>query len=86
MLYFRFVYIFVGSYEYTSTTMCVLYTSQSRIGNWSVEVGGSVLSGPRGSGLQVQARLDGREKIWLNGTAEGPCLQSTAGYMNGEYI
>ncbi|KAK5918982.1 hypothetical protein CgunFtcFv8_022916 [Champsocephalus gunnari] len=57
--------------------------SKSRIGNWSVEVGGSVLSGPRGSGLQVQARLDGREKIWLNGTAEGPCLQSTAGYMNG---
>ncbi|KAI4809707.1 hypothetical protein KUCAC02_018573, partial [Chaenocephalus aceratus] len=56
--------------------------SKSRIGNWSVEVGGSVLSGPRGSGLQVQARLDGREKIWLNGTAEGPCLQSTAGYMN----
>ncbi|XP_037642433.1 uncharacterized protein LOC119498040 [Sebastes umbrosus] len=57
--------------------------SESRIGNWSVEVGGSALSWPRGSGLQVQARLDRRETIWLNGTAEGRCLQTTAGYMNG---
>ncbi|XP_056277303.1 uncharacterized protein LOC130198189 [Pseudoliparis swirei] len=57
--------------------------SESRIGNWSVEVGGSALSWPGRSGVQVQARLDGREKIWLNGTAEGRCLQTTAGYMNG---
>nr|XP_033505718.1 uncharacterized protein LOC117271565 [Epinephelus lanceolatus] len=57
--------------------------SESRIGNWSVEVGGSALSSPRGSGLQVRARLDGKEKFWLNGTAEGRCLQTTAGYMNG---
>ncbi|KAM7401003.1 hypothetical protein PAMA_005280 [Pampus argenteus] len=57
--------------------------SESRMGNWSVEVGGSVLSWPRGSGLQVQARLDHREKIWLNGTVEGKCLQTTAGYNNG---
>ncbi|XP_042370569.1 uncharacterized protein LOC121964427, partial [Plectropomus leopardus] len=55
----------------------------SRIGNWSVEVGGSALSWPRGSGLQLQARLDRREKIWLNGTADGRCLRTTAGYMNG---
>eukprot|EP00064_Thunnus_orientalis_P014659 superscaffoldBa00002579_g14706 len=57
--------------------------SESRMGNWSVEVGGSALSWPRGSGLQVQARLDRREKIWLNGTVEGRCLQTTAGYKNG---
>ncbi|XP_036941120.1 uncharacterized protein LOC119011822 isoform X1 [Acanthopagrus latus] len=57
--------------------------SESRMGNWSVEVGGSSLSGPRGSGVQVQARLDHREKIWLNGTLEGRCLRTTAGYMNG---
>ncbi|XP_070774929.1 uncharacterized protein [Enoplosus armatus] len=57
--------------------------SESRMGNWSVEVGGSALSWPRGSGLQVQARLDRREKIWLNGTVEGRCLQTTAGYMSG---
>ncbi|XP_045907286.1 uncharacterized protein LOC123972095 isoform X3 [Micropterus dolomieu] len=53
--------------------------SESRMGNWSVEVGGSALSWPRGSGLQVQAILDRREKIWLNGMAEGRCLQITAG-------
>ncbi|XP_071348305.1 uncharacterized protein [Trachinotus anak] len=57
--------------------------SESRIGNWSVEVGGSALSWPQGSGLQVQARLDRGEKIWLNGTIEGRCLQTTAGYANG---
>lgn len=55
------------------------------MGNWSVEVGGSSLSGPRGSGVQVQARLDHREKIWLNGTIEGRCLRTTAGYMNGKH-
>ncbi|TDH06001.1 hypothetical protein EPR50_G00128340 [Perca flavescens] len=57
--------------------------SESRIGNWSVEVGSSALWWPQGSGLQVQARLDRREKIWLNWTAEGRCLQTTAGYTNG---
>lgn len=62
-----------------------LFTSKSRMGNWSVEVGGSSLSGPRGSGVQVQARLDHREKIWLNGTLEGRCLRTTAGYMNGKH-
>ncbi|XP_041804885.1 uncharacterized protein LOC121614861 [Chelmon rostratus] len=32
---------------------------------------------------EVQARLDSSEKVWLNGTIEGRCLQTTAGYMNG---
>lgn len=62
--------------------MCV-HTSKSRIGNWSVEVGGSALSGPGSSGLHVQATLDHREKVWLNGTLEGRCFHTTAGYMNG---
>ncbi|XP_054870047.1 uncharacterized protein LOC111586552 isoform X2 [Amphiprion ocellaris] len=57
--------------------------SESRMGNWSVKVGGNALSWPRGSGLQVQATLDHREKMWLNGTVEGQCVQTTAGYMNG---
>ncbi|XP_051809947.1 uncharacterized protein LOC110964699 isoform X2 [Acanthochromis polyacanthus] len=57
--------------------------SESRMGNWSVKVGGNALSWPRGSGLQVQATLDHREKIWLNGTVEGQCVQTTAGYVNG---
>ncbi|XP_032388090.1 uncharacterized protein LOC116699543 isoform X1 [Etheostoma spectabile] len=57
--------------------------SESRIGNWSVEVGSSALWWPQGSGLQMQARLDRSEKIWLNWTAEGQCFQTTAGYTNG---
>uniref|UniRef100_UPI0037E98E19 uncharacterized protein n=1 Tax=Semicossyphus pulcher TaxID=241346 RepID=UPI0037E98E19 len=57
--------------------------SESRMGNWSVELGASALSWQRGSGLQVQARLDCREKIWLNGSVEGRCLRTTAGYVNG---
>lgn len=56
------------------------------MGNWSVEVGGNALSRPRGCHLQMQARLDHREKIWLSGTVEGQCLQTTAGYMNGKNI
>lgn len=73
-----------GPHIYISTNICV-YTTQSRIGNWSVEVGGSALSWPRGSGLHVQVRLDRKDKIWLNGTIEGRCLHTAAGYMNGKY-
>ncbi|CAB1444061.1 unnamed protein product [Pleuronectes platessa] len=36
-----------------------------------------------GSSIQVQASLDGAERIWLNGTAQGRCLQTTAGHTNG---
>ncbi|XP_037837860.1 uncharacterized protein LOC108248532 [Kryptolebias marmoratus] len=61
----------------------VSLSSEWRVGNLSMEVGGNALSWPRGSGLQVQATLDHREKIWLNGTLEGPCLQTTTGFMNG---
>ncbi|XP_056913419.1 uncharacterized protein LOC130539234 isoform X1 [Takifugu flavidus] len=57
--------------------------SESRMGNWSVEVGASAVSWPRGSGLLLHASLDHRERIWMNGTLEGRCLRSTAGYGNG---
>ncbi|XP_047445376.1 uncharacterized protein LOC125010660 [Mugil cephalus] len=57
--------------------------SESRMGNWSVEVGGKALSWPRGAALQTHVTLDHTEKIWLNGTVEGRCLQTTGGYMNG---
>nr|XP_040026805.1 uncharacterized protein LOC120815845 isoform X3 [Gasterosteus aculeatus aculeatus] len=67
----------------TAQSSNVSLFAESRIGNWTMEVGGSTLSWPGRSGLQLQARLDRREKIWLNGTAEGHCLQTTAGYMNG---
>ncbi|XP_030608355.1 uncharacterized protein LOC115796202 [Archocentrus centrarchus] len=57
--------------------------SESRMGNYSLEVRGRALSQTQRSGLWVQATLDGREKIWLNGTLEGRCLQTTAGHVNG---
>ncbi|XP_041848721.1 uncharacterized protein LOC121644668 isoform X2 [Melanotaenia boesemani] len=52
--------------------------SEYRMGNWSVELGGSAVSWTHGSGLQLQTTLDHREKIWLNGTLKGRCLQTTA--------
>ncbi|XP_074545635.1 uncharacterized protein LOC141804879 [Halichoeres trimaculatus] len=57
--------------------------SESRIGNWTMNVGGSALSWRGGAGLQVEARLDHRERIWLNGSVEGQCLRTMAGYKNG---
>ncbi|XP_077359529.1 uncharacterized protein LOC144005296 isoform X2 [Festucalex cinctus] len=57
--------------------------TESRMRNWSVEVGGSALSWLQGSGLLVGVRLDHREEMWLNGTMEGRCLQTTASYKNG---
>ncbi|XP_036072052.1 uncharacterized protein LOC112147563 isoform X1 [Oryzias melastigma] len=55
----------------------------TEMGNWSLRWEGGVLSQPLGSGLQIQVVLDHREKIWLNWTLEGQCLQTSAGYMSG---
>lgn len=55
------------------------------MGNYSLELRGRALSQTQRSGLQVQATLDGREKIWLGGTVEGRCLHTTAGHMNGKH-
>lgn len=57
---------------------------KSRIANWSIEMGVSVVSWPQGSGLLMQTRLDRRQKIWMNGTLEGQCLRSTVGYTKGK--
>lgn len=61
-----------------------LCACMSQIGNWSLRWEGGVLSQPLGSGLQIQVVLDHREKIWLNWTLEGQCLQTSAGYMSGK--
>ncbi|XP_015259914.1 PREDICTED: uncharacterized protein LOC107104429 [Cyprinodon variegatus] len=61
----------------------VSLSTESMVGNWSLGLVGSALSWTSGSGLQVQAAIDGRQKIWLNGTIEGRCLRTTAGYING---
>ncbi|XP_068195919.1 uncharacterized protein [Antennarius striatus] len=60
------------------------YALQSRTRSWSLEVEGSVLMGPRGSGVLVQAQLDDRQNVWLNGTLEGRCLQTAAGSALGK--
>nr|XP_061789894.1 uncharacterized protein LOC133579338 isoform X1 [Nerophis lumbriciformis] len=67
----------------TAQTSNMTLFTESRMGNWSMEMGGSALSWPQGFGLLVQARLDHREEMWLNNTIEGRCLQTTTGYKYG---
>ncbi|KAL0966760.1 hypothetical protein UPYG_G00299790 [Umbra pygmaea] len=55
---------------------------ESKVGNWSVEVGGSSLSSLQGPGLQLHARMDRNEQVWLKGALEGRCLHTTAGYRD----
>ncbi|XP_051944623.1 uncharacterized protein LOC127616863 [Hippocampus zosterae] len=69
--------------ERTNVTLFTEVQTGSRMGNWSVEVGASALSWLQGSALLVRTRLDHRDEMWLNGTLEGRCLQTTAGYKNG---
>lgn len=59
-------------------------TFQTVVGNWSLLLGSSGLSGPHGAGLQVHATLDRRHQVWINGTLGGRCLRTAAGYMNGK--
>ncbi|KAJ8011260.1 hypothetical protein DPEC_G00056310 [Dallia pectoralis] len=63
-----------------STNMTMV--AESKVGNLSVEVGASVLSSLRGPGLQIQARLDRNEHVWLKGALEGRCLHNTVGYRD----
>ncbi|XP_047657702.1 uncharacterized protein LOC113644112 isoform X2 [Tachysurus fulvidraco] len=51
-----------------------------KMGNWSVEFGGNVHSASRNSVLQVQAKFDRSEHIWLQTTLGKRCLQVAAGY------
>ncbi|PWA17390.1 hypothetical protein CCH79_00011232 [Gambusia affinis] len=57
---------------------------ESVVGNWSLLLGSSGLSGPHGASLQVHATLGRRHQVWVNGTLGGRCLRTAAGYMNGE--
>ncbi|XP_017165348.1 uncharacterized protein LOC108167065 [Poecilia reticulata] len=63
-------------------TIISLYT-ESVVGNWSLLLGSSGLSGPHRAGLQVHATLDRRHQVWVNGTLGGRCLRTAAGYMSG---
>ncbi|XP_029560066.1 uncharacterized protein LOC115156670 isoform X1 [Salmo trutta] len=67
----------------TAHSTNISLVTESKVGNWSVKVGGSALSSLLGPGLQIQVILDRREQVWLRGALEGRCLHATAGYGNG---
>ncbi|XP_049338919.1 uncharacterized protein LOC103023384 isoform X1 [Astyanax mexicanus] len=54
-----------------------------KLGNWSIELGGSGHSSVRSTGLQVQAKLDRSELFWLQTMMGKRCLQAAVGY-NGD--
>ncbi|KAI5612640.1 hypothetical protein C0J50_4372, partial [Silurus asotus] len=51
-----------------------------KIGNRSVELGGSIHSASRNTALQIQAKLDRSELVWLQTTLGKRCLQAATGY------
>lgn len=59
---------------------------QWMMGNWSVELGGSVNLASRKSALQVQVKLDRRELVWLQIMVGKRCIQAAAGYDGGQNL
>lgn len=57
---------------------------QWKMGNWSIELGGNVHTTSRNSALQVQAKLDRNELVWLQTMLGKRCLQAAAGYEGGQ--
>jgi len=57
---------------------------QWQVGNWSVELACSSLSSGRNVGIQVHAKLDRSEMLWLKGALGKRCLRATAGYTAGD--
>ncbi|XP_051985097.1 uncharacterized protein LOC127645497 [Xyrauchen texanus] len=53
-----------------------------QVGNWSVELACSSLSSGRKVGVQVHARLDRSEMLWLQGALGKRCLHAATGYEN----
>ncbi|KAL4608231.1 hypothetical protein GN956_G25230 [Arapaima gigas] len=81
----------LGQSEYSALTLLITNSStpqhsnislhtELQVGNGALELGGSVLSSRRGGGLLVQAGLDHRERLWMQGTLDGRCLQAAAGH------
>ena len=68
-----------------SVTIPCLPAPQSRVGNWSVEVGAGALSSPQGPTLHARVTLDRNQTLWLRGSMENRCLRTTAGYISGTY-
>ncbi|XP_043117620.1 uncharacterized protein LOC122360826 [Puntigrus tetrazona] len=51
-----------------------------QVGNWSVELACSSLSSGRNVAVQVHAKLDRSEMLWLQGALGKRCLRAAAGY------
>ncbi|XP_016386351.1 uncharacterized protein LOC107722497 [Sinocyclocheilus rhinocerous] len=51
-----------------------------QVGNWSVELACSSLSSGRNVAVQVHAKLDRSEMLWLQGVLGKRCLRAAAGY------
>ncbi|XP_039517178.1 uncharacterized protein LOC120471430 [Pimephales promelas] len=51
-----------------------------QVGNWSAELACSSLSSGRNVGIQVHAKLDRSEMLWLQGALGKRCLRAAAGY------
>ncbi|XP_051722649.1 uncharacterized protein LOC127497907 isoform X1 [Ctenopharyngodon idella] len=51
-----------------------------QVGNWSVELACSSLFSGRNVGIQVHAKLDRSEMLWLQGMLGKNCLRTAAGY------
>ncbi|XP_016110069.1 uncharacterized protein [Sinocyclocheilus grahami] len=51
-----------------------------QVGNWSVELACSSLSSGRNVAVQVHAKLDHSEMLWLQGVLGKRCLRAAAGY------
>ncbi|KAM6948685.1 uncharacterized protein FYW47_016634 [Aplochiton taeniatus] len=93
LLYSQSLVSLTGQPSYCSLTLAlsnssgphhsnITLSTESRLGNWSVEVAGSALSSPLGTGFHVQAQMDHSDRVWLRGALERPCLRATAGYGN----
>ncbi|KAJ8356852.1 hypothetical protein SKAU_G00196460 [Synaphobranchus kaupii] len=70
----------------TSTAQHTNFSLHTRfqVGDGSLDFGGSTTLSRRGLGLLMQARLDGSERVWLQGALEGRCLQAVAGYNDDD--
>ncbi|XP_062848903.1 uncharacterized protein LOC134311229 [Trichomycterus rosablanca] len=73
---------FVLALRNTSSIQSSRYSllTEWKLGNWSVELGGSSHSSSKNATLRVQAKLDRSEMLWLQGSLGKRCLQAAAGY------
>ncbi|XP_063076045.1 uncharacterized protein LOC134466078 [Engraulis encrasicolus] len=71
----------------TSTAQRSNYSliTEWQVGNRSLELGGSAVASGRGPGLRFQAKLDGTERIWVQGGIEKHCLRTGVGYEDGPH-